>query len=82
MAISLYLYLSDTFVARMDAKADRKNKVLLIHNLHFEDVALSNAISGIAEALKVFGQFNGCRDIFFSRSNNDTYLSGVSKNFS
>lgn len=31
---SLPVLAGDTFIARMDAKADRKNKVLIIHNLH------------------------------------------------
>jgi len=79
---SLPVLVGNTFVARMDAKADRKRKVLLIHNLHFEDVALrEQMISGIAEALKAFVQFNGCRDILFSRSNNETYLKAISKTF-
>jgi uncharacterized protein YcaQ len=80
---SLPVLVGDTFVARMDAKAERKQKVLLIHNLHFEDIELSeNMIGEIVESLKEFVQFNQCRDIVFKKSNNDTYLKAISKSFS
>ena len=80
---SLPVLIGDKFVARMDAKADRKHKALLIHNLHFENVSLSEAMIGqIAEALQAFVQFNQCRDIVFGRTNNDYYLEAISKSFS
>ncbi|QEC78838.1 winged helix-turn-helix domain-containing protein [Mucilaginibacter ginsenosidivorax] len=72
---SLPILVGDTFVARMDAKADRKQKVLLVHNLHFEDVELDEAMIGkIIVALKAFVQFNKCRDIVFKRCNREDYM--------
>ncbi len=79
---SLPVLVGDTFVARMDAKAERKQKLLLIHNLHFEDIELhENMIAEIADALKAFVQFNQCRDIVFRKTNNDAYLKAISKSF-
>lgn len=75
---SLPILVGDTFVARMDAKADRKQKLLLIHNLHFEAVELSaDMISKIVGALKAFVRFNGCRDVVFSKTNEEGYLRGI-----
>jgi len=79
---SLPVLVGDTFVARMDAKADRKQKVLIVHNLHFEAVELSQVmIAEITEALKAFVQFNRCRDITFKRSNQEAYLSEIRNAF-
>lgn len=75
---SLPVLIGDTFVARMDAKADRKQKVLIVHNLHFEDVEITNAMmQELIEALKAFVQFNQCRGISFTRSNNEAYLTEI-----
>ncbi len=74
----LPILVGDTFVARMDAKADRKQKLLLIHNLHFEDVELSaDMIAKIVESLKAFVKFNGCRDAVFSKTNEEAYLKKI-----
>jgi uncharacterized protein YcaQ len=79
---SLPVLLADTFVARMDAKADRKQKLLIVHNLHFEDVVLDeSAIEKIIIELKAFVQFNQCRDIEFKKSNNQVYLQSIMKAF-
>jgi uncharacterized protein YcaQ len=80
---SLPVLVGDTFVARMDAKAERKHKVLQVHNLHFEDIELNESkIGEIVDALKAFVQFNQCRDIVFKKTNNDTYLKAISNSFS
>jgi uncharacterized protein YcaQ len=72
---SLPVLVGDTFVARMDAKADRKQKVLIVHNLHFEEVDLDEIkIGKIIAALKAFVQFNKCRDIVFKKSNREDYM--------
>lgn len=72
---SLPVLVGDTFIARMDAKADRKQKVLIVHNLHFEDVELGEvALVKIIEALKAFVIFNQCRDIVFKKTNREAYL--------
>jgi len=75
---SLPILVGDTFVARMDAKADRKQKLLIIHNLHFEAVELSaDMIDKIVGALKAFVKFNGCSDVMFKKTNEEGYLRGI-----
>ena len=71
---SLPVLIGDTFVARMDSKADRKQKTLIIHNLHFESVKLTKtAIDKLIEAIEDFARFNQCRDIILKKSNNKQY---------
>ncbi len=66
----------------MDAKADRKQKVLIVHNLHFEDVKLDEQVSEkLVQSLKAFVKFNGCREIVFTKSNKPGYLKKISKAF-
>ena len=78
----LPVLVGDTFVARMDAKADLKQKLLLVHNLHFEEVEVSEAmIDKIVESLKAFVLFNECRDIVFSKSNREDYLDAIRRRF-
>jgi len=68
---SLPILVGDTFVARMDSKADRKQRVLTVHNLHFEPLKLSKpAIGKIIDAIKVFARFNQCQDVIIKKSNN------------
>lgn len=79
---SLPILVGDSFVARMDAKADRKQKVLIVHNLHFEDLGLSDlTIRKLTEALMAFVHFNQCREIVFKKSNRQAYLDAISKSF-
>ena len=71
---SLPVLVGDRFVGRMDSKADRKQHVLIVHNLHFEPVKLSNSeIGKIIDALTAFAQFNQCTEIVIKRSNNKPY---------
>ena len=80
---SLPILAGDIFIARMDAKADRKNKVLIIHNLHFEPLnILPDQLLKLTMALKAFVLFNQCLDIRFINSNNDEYLNFISNEFS
>lgn len=80
---SLPVLAGDIFIARMDAKADRKQKTLIIHNLHFEPIDLDQiTIKKFIGALKAFVLFNQCRNIIFSKSNNETYLEAINKGFS
>lgn len=75
---SLPVLLSDRFIARMDAKADRKKRILMVHNLHFESVKLNQTeIEHFVEALKAFVVFNNCRDVALTRSNNEEYLNQI-----
>lgn len=75
---SLPVLVGDTFVARMDSKADRKQKQLIVHNLHFEKVKLSKSmIVKITDALEAFAAFNKCEKIVFKKTNNKQYLKAV-----
>lgn len=75
---SLPVLVGDTFVARMDSKADRKQRVLVVHNLHFEQVKLSKpVIVKIIDAIKTFAQFNQCREIILKKSNNKQHLKAI-----
>jgi len=75
---SLPVLLGDTFVARMDSKADRKQRALIIHNLHFEPVKLAaGQLAKIGEAINAFARFNQCDTVVFDKSNNKTLLKGL-----
>jgi len=68
---SLPVLIGDTFVARMDAKADRKQRVLNINNLHFEPHKLSQAdIGKFRDAIGAFAKFNRCESVAIAKSNN------------
>jgi uncharacterized protein YcaQ len=72
---SLPVLVGDTFIARMDSKADRKEKVLMVNNLHFEDVKLTRVIiSKLSDALKAFAKFNECNSITILKCNNKRAL--------
>jgi uncharacterized protein YcaQ len=80
---SLPVLAGDIFIARMDAKAERKQKVLIVHNLHFEPVDLDSVTIGkFIKSLKTFVRFNQCQDIVFKKSNNEMYLATISESFS
>lgn len=75
---SLPVLVGDTFVARMDSKADRKHGILTIHNLHFEPLKLTQpAISKVTDAIKTFARFNRCREVDIKRSNNKQVLKTI-----
>jgi hypothetical protein len=75
---SLPVLVGQQFVARMDSKADRKQKVLIVHNLHFEKVKLTEpGIGNITDAIKAFARFNQCGDIVLKRSNHRQYLKAI-----
>ncbi|HZI25267.1 MAG TPA: crosslink repair DNA glycosylase YcaQ family protein [Chryseolinea sp.] len=72
---SLPILVGDTFVARMDSKADRKQKNFNINNLHFEPVKLSKLTTDkVCEAIRVFAKFNGCTSIVVKKSNNKAFV--------
>ena len=75
---SLPVLVGDSFVARMDSKADRKQHTLVVHNLHFEALKLSaEALQKIATALQKFAAFNQCTDIDVKKSNQKQYLKAI-----
>lgn len=72
---SLPVLIGDTFVARMDSKADRKKRLLTIHNLHFEPVKMSRPMIGkLADAILAFTEFNQCAQIMIEKSNNKSLV--------
>lgn len=80
---SLPILIGDTFVARMDSKADRKQQVLTIHNIHFESVKLTKPmIIKVCDAIKAFAKFNQCREIVIKKSNNKSLLNDLRKTLS
>jgi uncharacterized protein YcaQ len=77
---SLPVLIGDTFVARMDSKADRKLKILTIHNLHFEPVKLTRAkILRVCDAIQEFATFNECNGIVIKKSNNKDVIINLRK---
>ncbi len=75
---SLPVLIGDRFVARMDSKADRKEKTLIVHNLHFEPVKLTKPeIAKLTDAILTFSGFNQCRNIVFKKSNKKEYLKAI-----
>lgn len=80
---SLPILIGDTFVARMDSKADRKQHVLTVHNLHFEKVKLSKTmIASLVDALQAFARFNQCVSIVIKKSNQREYAKAIRSYFS
>ena len=72
---SLPILVGDAFVARMDAKANRKEGVLTIHNLHFENVTLTQALTDkLVEAINAFAKFNTCTGIRITKCNNKGFM--------
>jgi len=75
---SLPILAGDRFIARMDSKADRKRKNLVVHNLHFEPLPLTETIlNKLVHALTAFARFNRCRSITFTKSNQKKYLEAI-----
>lgn len=75
---SLPILVGDTFVARMDSKADRKQRVLTVHNLHFEPLKLTKPmIVKVSDAIKTFAKFNRCEAISIKKSNDKLGLKGI-----
>jgi uncharacterized protein YcaQ len=72
---SLPILIGETFVARMDSKADRKQNVLTIHNIHFESVKLTKSmLEKVYDAIQEFAEFNACTAIVAKKSNNKAFL--------
>jgi uncharacterized protein YcaQ len=77
---SLPVLIGDRFVARMDSKADRKQRILTIHNLHFEPVKLTKPmVVKLCDAIKTFAKFNQCNAIAIKKSNNKSLLKTIQK---
>ncbi|MFF5380560.1 winged helix-turn-helix domain-containing protein [Pedobacter suwonensis] len=80
---SLPILAGERFIARMDAKADRKKKTLIVQNLHFEPIEIDDiTIDKLIGHLKEFTLFNKCNDVIFKKSNRNDLLKFISKAFS
>src|SRR5262249_34031998 len=67
---ALPVLIGDTFVARMDCKADRKQRLLTINNLHFEKVKFTKAmVEEFSFALEKFVDFNQCDKLQLVKTN-------------
>ena len=75
---SLPILVGDTFVARMDSKADRKLGTLIIHNIHFEPLKLTkDMVMKVSNAIRSFAKFNQCGAIVVENSNHKVLLKVV-----
>ena len=75
---SLPVLIGERFIARMDAKASRNEKTLTIHNIHFEQVAMTKLmVTKLCNAIRVFAGFNGCSLIAVTKSNNKALLKTI-----
>jgi uncharacterized protein YcaQ len=73
---SLPILWGDQFIARMDSKADRKEKVLVINNLHFETKDID--VEKLADSINDFAKFNGCESFFVRKTNNRSIVKSLS----
>lgn len=64
----------DNFIGRIDAKAERKTKRLIVNSLHIEKECTVHD-SGIADSLVRYAKFNGCNTIEITA----TYPSAIKK---
>jgi len=75
---SLPVLIGDVFVARIDAKAERKRKTLVINNIHFEKVVMTAMmINKLCKAINAFTKFNRCVEIEIMKSNNKALLKQI-----
>jgi uncharacterized protein YcaQ len=75
---SLPVLIGDTFVARMDCKADRKKRVFTVNNLHVEKVKMTKAMVGkFCDALKAYVKFNQCDTTVIKKSNDQKLLKAI-----
>ncbi|HTE27269.1 winged helix-turn-helix domain-containing protein [Flavitalea sp.] len=75
---SLPILIGDEFVARMDSKADRKQKMFIVHNIHFEKVKISGSMMAkLCDTIIAFAGFNGCNGITVTKSNNKEFVKAI-----
>jgi uncharacterized protein YcaQ len=75
---SLPILVGDTFIARMDSKADRKQRTMIIHNLHFESIKLSKpVIKKVCDAIASFAKFNQCDNITLEKCNDKLVMKEI-----
>ncbi len=71
----------DKFVGRLDMKADRKAKELIVHNIFLEDsFKLTESFSkALEKKLKLYAKFNNCTTISLSQSEPSSFIAALSK---
>jgi uncharacterized protein len=75
---ALPVLIGDTFIARMDSKADRKQGVYTIYNLHFEKVKMTSAMQAkLVKAIRLYATFNRCSEIAIEKSNHPSVLKAL-----
>ena len=63
---SLPIFSGVTPLARIDCKADRENKTLLIQSVHYEKNVGGDLLRAkLNYKLKAFAKFNGCENVEF-----------------
>ncbi|MFQ5627544.1 MAG: winged helix-turn-helix domain-containing protein [bacterium] len=69
----------DTFIGRVDAKADRPNHLLIVRNLVFEQDTkiLENTLPELAKALRAFAAFNECEKIRLEKGQPKKLMEGL-----
>ncbi|MCU0287487.1 MAG: winged helix DNA-binding domain-containing protein [Acidobacteria bacterium] len=67
---SLPVLWGDKLIARMDAKAERKSKTLLVHNIIFEQgfKNFKGLLPAFKSKLKAFAEFNRCQGILVEKT--------------
>ena len=79
---SLPILIGETFIARMDSKADRKQRKLIIHNLHFESIKLTKPmISKVCDAIEAFVKFNQCENVVLEKCNDKAAMKVIQNHF-
>jgi uncharacterized protein YcaQ len=78
----LPLLYGDQFIGRLDAKADRKENILIIRNLHLEGKKYGriNPLK-YGQALKEFTDLNECDRVEFEKSNDVLFLDELQATF-
>lgn len=72
---TLPLLYGDRFIARLDPKADRQDRVFYVRNLFFEDdlIADDAMMNALGKQLRQFATFNGCDTIVLEKCNQKNY---------
>lgn len=66
---ALPVLFGDSFIARMDAKAERRVRTLIVNNLHFEHTRLNHQVlKKLAKAIRDYVRFNDCEKVSFIRT--------------
>ncbi|MFC1848891.1 winged helix-turn-helix domain-containing protein [candidate division CSSED10-310 bacterium] len=81
---SLPILWGDTFVGRLDPKAERKAKIFSIRNLSFEgqNKQFHDLLPSLAQKLKLLARFNGCDQVRIEHMSNSNYKKSLENQLS